>query len=145
MYRNTGDRESMALARQFDGARTPNFIQNEPLQDFLKHLTKKECSTPFNWKKFLLSDKNFCVTFQRQELSHVIEGSTDVLDPSQISDKLIASTLCWGRYLTSPMIRTYFDPIEQLGIRIDDSAASRMYQSGEDRQTIPFISLTRKT
>ena len=130
VYACSADRRSIADARGDCPGGLQN-INNDSLHDFLQLLTPGKCSTFKNWYTFLNIHPPFSVNFQCEQLKELMEHVNDEMDQTQISDLLVSTTIIWARYLTSPLLCTYFDIKEQLGVRIADNAI-RIFECGEE-------------
>ena len=130
VFANSVDRKRKAEARGVCATDLRN-TNNEPLQDFLQLLTPQTCSNLKNWQTFLDIKPPFSVHFQCEQLSGLIEQVYDRKEQAYIIDVLVATTFYWARYLTSPLLSTYFDIKEQLGVRIDNNAC-RTFECGEE-------------
>ena len=129
VFANSVDRKRKAEARGVCATDLRN-TNNEPLQAFLQLLTPQTCSNLKNWQTFLDIKPPFSVHFQCEQLSGLIEQVYDRKEKAYIIDVLVATTFYWARYLTSPLLSTYFDIKEQLGVRIDDNACRNNFECG---------------
>ena len=130
VYANSADRKTKAEARGDCPGGLEN-TNNEPLHVFLQLLTPTKCSNFKTWHTFLNINPPFSVDFQREQLTELIEHVSDTMDQTHTSVVLVSTTLYWARYLSSPLLCTYFDIKEQLGVRIADNAIRR-FECGEE-------------